>query len=56
MVAFNCRVFPTFLNAQATDESFQQTGKQDSFKHILKRNKGESSGSQFIRATIKIES
>ena len=53
MVDFNCRVSPTFLNAQATDETFQQTGKQDSFKHILKRNKGESSGSHLLELPLK---
>ena len=49
---------PIFLNSDTTDETFQQTGKQDSCKHILKilSNEGESSGSQFFRATTEIES
>ena len=27
---------PTFLNTGATDETFQQSGKQDSFRHLFK--------------------
>ena len=27
---------PTFLNAGTTNETFQQSGKEDSFKHILR--------------------
>ena len=27
---------PTFLNTRTTDETFQQSGKQDSFRHLLK--------------------
>ena len=27
---------PTFLNTATTDETFQQSGKQDSFRHMLK--------------------
>ena len=26
----------TFLNTGTTDETFQQSGKQDSFRHLLK--------------------
>ena len=38
-VAFNCRPFPsTFLNKGTTNETFQQSGKQDSFRHILKKS------------------
>ena len=35
-VVFSCRLFQTFLNTGSTDETFQQSGKQDSFRHILK--------------------
>ena len=43
----------TFLNTRTTDETFQQSGKQDSFKHILKSSGSiyERSGSQFLRST-----
>ena len=48
---------PTFLNTGATNETFQQTGKQDYFRHILKSSAGmyESSGSKFFRTTTGIE-
>ena len=41
---------PTFLNTGATDKTFQQSGNEDSFRHILKSLAGmyESSGSQFL--------
>ena len=29
-------IFPAFLNKVTTDETFQQSGKQDSFRHMLK--------------------
>ena len=38
-VVFSCSTSPTFLNTLntgTTDETFQQSGKQDSFRHILK--------------------
>ena len=35
-VVFSCRPFPTFLNTGTTDETFQQSGKQDSLRHLLK--------------------
>ena len=49
---------PTFLNTRTTDETFQQSGKQDSFSHILKSSASiyESTGSQFFRATTRIQS
>ena len=33
---FAVDLFPTLLNTGSTDETFQQSGKQDSFRHILK--------------------
>ena len=44
---------PTFVNTEITGETFQQFGKQDSFRHILKSSASmyEKSGSQFFRAT-----
>ena len=49
---------PTFLNTGTTDETFQQYGKQDSFRHILKSlaSMYESSGSQLFRTTTGIQS
>ena len=49
---------PTFLNTGTTKETFQQSGKQDSFRHLLKSLAGmyESSGSQFFRTTTGIQS
>ena len=49
---------PTFLNTETTDETFHQSGKQDSFRHILKSSASmhESSGSQFFRTTTGIKS
>ena len=44
----------TFLNAGTTDETFQQSGKQESFRHLLKSSVG-SSGSQYIRTTTRIQ-
>ena len=48
---------PTLLNAEITDETFQQSEKQDSFRHILKSSASmfESSGSQFFRTTTAIQ-
>ena len=49
---------PSFLNTGTTDETFQQPGKQDSFRYILKISPGmhESLGSQFFRITTRIQS
>ena len=33
---FSSRPFPTFLNTWTTNETFQQSGEQDSFGHLLK--------------------
>ena len=51
-------ISPTFLNTETADENFQQSGKQDSFRHILKNSPGmyESSSSQFFRTTSGIQS
>ena len=44
---------PTFLYTGTTDETFQQSGKQDSFRQLFKSlaSMYESSGSQFFRTT-----
>ena len=49
---------PTFLNTETTHETFQQSGKQDSFRHILKSSASryESSDSQLFTATTVIQS
>ena len=41
-----------------TDESFQQSGKQGSFRHMLRSSTSMygSSGSQFFRTTTGIKS
>ena len=48
----------TFLNTETRFETFQESGKQDSFRHILKstHSKYESSNSHFIRSTTRIQS
>ena len=47
----------TFLNTRTSDETFQQTGKQNCFRDILKSSGSiyESSGSQFFRTTSGIQ-
>ena len=59
-VAFSCRPFPNilFLNTGITDETFQQSGKQDSFRYILESSRSmyEISGSPFFRTTTGIQS
>ena len=57
-VVFSCGLSPTFLNTRTTNETFQQSGKQDSFRHTLKSSASmlESSGSQFFRTTPGIQS
>ena len=49
---------PAFLNTGTTDETFQQSGKRDSFRHILKSSASmyETSGRQFFRTTTGIQS
>ena len=48
----------TFLNTGTTNETFQQFGKQDSSRHILKSSASmyESSGSKFFRRTTEVQS
>ena len=48
---------PLFLNTGTTYETFQQSGKQDSFRQILKSpaNTHESSDSQFFRAKTGLQ-
>ena len=56
-VVFSCRpFFASFLKSWNTNENFQQNGKQDSFKYILKcsANMHKSSGSEFFRSTAGI--
>ena len=47
-----------FLSTETTNETFQQSGKEDSFRHILKVERAASmyeiSGSQFFRTTTRI--
>ena len=47
----------TFLNTGTTDETFQRSGKQDSFRSILKSSASiyESSGSLFFKTTTGIQ-
>ena len=49
---------PTLLSTGTNDETFQQSGKQNSFRHILERSASiyKSSGSQFFRTTTGIQS
>ena len=51
-------ISPTFLNTGTTEETFQQSRKQDSFRHLLESlaSMYESSGSQFFRTTTGIQS
>ena len=48
----------TFLNTKTRDKTFQESGKQDSFRHILKStcSKYESSNPHFFRSTTRIKS
>ena len=58
-IVFSCIHFsPTFSNTETIHETFQQSGKQDSFRHILKSSASryESSNSQFFTATTGIQS
>ena len=49
---------PTFLNTETTNEAFQQSKKQDSFRHMLKSSESmyESSRSWFFRIINEIQS
>ena len=57
-VVFSSRPFPNILKYRTTNETFQQSGKQDSFRHILKSSAStyESSGLQFFRTTTRTPS
>ena len=48
----------TSMSNLAKNETFQQSGKQDSFRHTLKSSASmyESSDSQFFRTTTGIQS
>ena len=54
VAVFSSRPFPTFLNTG----TIQQSGKQDSFRHILKSSGSmyENSGSKFFRTTTGTQS
>ena len=49
---------PTFLNIETINETFQQSGKYDSFRHILKSSASiyKHSGSPFSENTGGIQS
>ena len=57
MVTFSCNLSLTFWNTATTNETFQESGKQDLFRHLLKSSASmsESSGSQFFRTTTGIQ-
>ena len=46
---------PTFLNTGATEATFQKSGKQDIFRHVLKSSANiyESSGSHFLELPLE---
>ena len=52
-IFFSSRPFPTFLNTGTTKETFQHSGKQGSFRNLLKSSASmeQSSSSQFFRTT-----
>ena len=56
--SLDVHLFGTFLNAGTTNDTFQQPGKQDSFRHLWKSSAiiYESSGSQFSKTTTGIQS
>ena len=49
---------PTFLNTETTNETFQQSKKQDSFRQMLTSSESmyESSRSRFVRTINEIQS
>ena len=57
-VVFGRRPLLTFLNRRTKNETFQQIGKQNSFRLILKSSTSmcESSGSQFFRTNTGTQS
>ena len=46
---------PTYLNTMTSAEIFQQSGKQDPFRHILKSSASmyKDSSSQFLRLPLE---
>ena len=52
------KISPIFLNRRTTNDNFQHSGKQDYFRHILKRPASmyEKPGSWFFRITTGIQS
>ena len=58
LVVFSRRPLSNILKYRGTDETFQESGKQESLRHILKSSVSmyESSGLQFFRATTGIQS
>ena len=57
-IDFSRITLPNILNHRVQDETFQQSGKQDSFRDLLQSsdNMYEKSGSQFFRTTTRIKS
>ena len=55
---FALYLFSTFLNTETTYATYQESGKQDLFRHLLKISDSmyESSGSQFLRTTTETQS
>ena len=51
-------ISPTFLNTESTNETFKVSGKQDSFRHLLKSsaNMKKRSGSQSFKTTTGTQS
>ena len=58
MATVSCTPFQTFLNIGTTNENFQQSGKEDSFRHILKSSASmyKTSDSHFLKTTTGIQS
>ena len=58
VVVFSCRSFSNILNTGTTNETFQHSGIQDSFRKILKSSANiyESSGLQFFRTSTRVKS
>ena len=58
MVVFNIIFYSNILNTGTTNETSEQSGKQGSFRHMLKSSARmyENSGSQFLRTTTSMQS
>ena len=58
MVVFNIIFYSNILNTGTTNETSEQSGKQGSFRHMLKSSARmyENSGSQFLRNTTSMQS